>query len=243
MKLTKKQLAGQILDIFFPNRCAACEKHIPIDEVFCPKCLGRLEFLPQIAWQAIFPPEINGSEPSFDYANALFLYDGTAKQAVLNFKDCYALKLGDFAAERLLLKLENDGIEDISLVTSVPMHWFKRSERGYDQAAYFAKAVAERLGLGYDGKLLGHRRSRMAQHERGKEERFLSADKTYFVTDPKRDLSGKHILICDDIFTSGATLDKCAALLKQLGAEKVSVLTICLTDSFGRLKRDTENAP
>ena len=121
-------------------------------------------------------------------------------------------------------------------MTSVPMHRSKRQERGYDQAERFARAAAEQLGLGFDGELLAHRRSRMAQHERGKTERFESADATYFLPDPSRDLTGKHILICDDIFTTGATLDKCASLLKELGAERVSVLTICLTDHFGRTK-------
>ncbi|SDA23926.1 competence protein ComFC [Ruminococcus sp. YE71] len=234
MKLTMKRFSELILDVFFPNQCVACNKAVPMDMVFCEECAAKLEYLPETPWQAMFPPEINGAHPSFDYANALFFYDGTAREAVLNFKDKAALSLAAYSAERLVLKLESDGFDRIDLVTSVPMHRSKRLERGYDQARVFAEAMAEQLNVPYDGTLLGRRRSRMAQHERGMSERFASADKTYFLTDPARTLEGKRILICDDIFTTGATLDKCASLLKKSAAEKVGVLTICLTDSFGR---------
>ena len=50
------------------------------------------------------------------------------------------------------------------------------------------------------------------------------------------DLSGKRVILCDDIFTSGATVNKCAALLKELGAKSVSVATICRTDTSGKFE-------
>ena len=238
MKTKTQRFLGAILDIFFPNQCCACKRPIPMDETFCKECEEKLEYLPDLSWKLMFPQSINGKRPDYDYANAVFLYAGTAKQAILGFKDHFALPLADYAAERLSLKLDSDGIDDIDLVTCVPIHRSKKLRRGYDQAERFAKAMAEVLGKEHDGSILGHTKSRVAQHQRGMTERFESAEKTYFLREDKPDISGRHILICDDIFTTGATINKCASLLKQAGAEKVSAVTICLTDSLGLLSAE-----
>lgn len=238
MKIPKLLCFDFLIDIIFPNFCPSCGRTVPWDEVFCNECEPELEYLEELLWQAIFPADLNGEPPAFDRAEALFRYEGTAKDAVLAFKDGSALKLADFAAKRILLKLDDDCASGIDIVTAVPMHKRKKNERGYNQAEVFAKAMAAELGAKCDFGLIGHIKSSRAQHKRMKLERFSAAKETYFLVDKSRSLEGKTVLICDDIFTTGATINACAGLLKSLGAEKVIAVTICRTDSSGKFRKD-----
>lgn len=235
MKIPRLLCSDFLLDIIFPNFCPSCGRTVPWDEVFCEECEPKLEYIGEIPWQAVFPADIDGEPPSFDRAESLFLYEGTAKQAVLAFKDGSALKLAEHAAKRLVLKLD-DCADEIDIVTAVPMHKKKQRNRGYNQAAVFAKAMAKELDAECELKLLGHRKSTRAQHKRMREERFKAAAETYYPLDKSRSLEGKTVLICDDIFTTGATINACASILKSLGAKKVIAVTICRTDSFGKIK-------
>ena len=231
MKRPRILCSDFILDIFFPNFCPGCGRTVPWDDVFCKKCASKLEYLEELPWQALFSAEINGETPSFDGAEALFQYKGTAKAAVLRFKNGSALKFADYVAERIVLKLDTDKFNKPDIITAVPMHRKKQAERTYNQAQVFAKAMAKQLGCDTDFKLLGHKKSSVVQHKRSRSERFKAADETYYIRKKANRLDGKCVMICDDIFTTGATLNSCSGLLKKLGANKVIVVTMCRTEN------------
>jgi competence protein ComFC len=216
------------LDILYPNRCPACDRVIAWNVLLCEDCAESLPYIGQIPWQALFPAQINGETPHFDYANSLFWYKDGAKNAVLALKSKNGVGFADFAAEKLAVKIEDDGIGGIDLVTAVPMNRRRKIRRGYNQAEIFAEKIAGILGVPCSFKLLGCRRSSVSQHDLSSSERLSHADAVYY-SNGREDLSGKNILICDDIFTTGATVDKCCALLKESGAAKAYVLTICRT--------------
>lgn len=227
-----------LLDILYPERCPCCDKVIAWNEVFCDECADKLEYMEDVPWQSVFPPEIAGKYPNFDYANSLFRYEGNAKNAVLALKTRYAFKFAEFAAERLAMKLENDELAAVDVVTAVPMNRSKRRSRGYDQAEVFAGYMAKAMKLDTDFTLLRRRRSKKAQHTLNSTDRLKEAERVYFSDKAEGYLEGKTVLLCDDIFTTGATVDKCAAVLKKLGAERVYAVTICRTM---KLKNESEN--
>jgi competence protein ComFC len=217
------------LDILYPNRCPGCDRVIAWNKTFCDECESKLAFLEDVPWQSVFPEKIDGEKTSFDYANALFLYKDEAKNAVLALKSKYAVKFAKYAAERLVLKTDADGISSADIVTAVPMHRKKVKARGYNQAEIFAKYIADEMKIKTDFTLLKRLKSSSEQHNLDRKGRLALADKMYYSEREKGYLNGKNIILCDDIFTSGATADKCAGLLKNLGAKKVYVLTICRT--------------
>lgn len=233
-----------VIDLVFPARCPACHEVVGWNRYFCPECEKKLEYLEEAPWQALFPAKIGEEEPAFDRAEALFSYEGTAREAVLSFKYRRSRKLAAYAAERLSEKLAENETDRISLVTSVPMHYRKRLDRGYDQAEVLARALSKELGVRCETKLLGHRRRKRSQHELAGKDRFSAAESTYFIRkscEGKKDLlSGECVLLCDDIFTTGSTANKCAKLLKELGAEKVYVAVICLRVPDTKKKSDAE---
>ena len=137
--MTKTTLRGYsellrdfLLDLVFPARCPACHRVVGWNSYFCAECERKLEYLEEVPWQAVFPYKIGDDEPAFDRAEALFRYEGTAREAVLSFKYRRSRKLAAYAAKRLAEKLAADETDRISLVTSVPMHYRKRLDRGYD---------------------------------------------------------------------------------------------------------------
>lgn len=217
-----------ILDILFPEHCPGCDIVVDKGRCMCSECEKQLEYLEDLPWQSFFEDEINGRKVSFDIATALFYYTGTAAAAVKSFKFRRCLPFADYAAERMAIKLENDITERIDIVTSVPMNLVNRNHRGYDQAELFAVKLADRIGKDYDPTLLGHRFRYISQHKRSAKSRNRSADTTYYIKDASKRLDGKNILICDDIFTTGSTINACSRLLKQMGAERVFAAAICL---------------
>jgi competence protein ComFC len=226
------------LDIFFPNRCPSCDRVIAWNEIFCKECEDSLPYIENLPWQAIFPPEINGGKPFFDYANALFWYQDVGKSAVLSFKYRSCVKVAEYTAKRIVLKFDEDGIDDTDIVTAIPMYRRKALARGYNQAEVFAEKIAAELHKPCDFSLLKRRKSHLEQHSVGGAERFTQADKNYFANDISEKVAGKNIMLCDDICTTGATLNKCSALLKDAGAAKVYICVICRTPF-----KDRESSP
>ncbi len=229
MKMPKFLCSDFFLDIFFPNHCPGCERVIAWNKCFCDDCEGKLEYIEDYTWKEIFPSKINDEPIAFDYANALLYYEGTAKNSVLALKSRGASKFAEYAAERLALKLESDEVKDIDLITAVPMNRRKELSRGYNQAEIFANAMSGQIGKPCDFTLIQRSHSKKAQHELSEEERLKAAEANYHIVDSNQKLDARNVLLCDDIFTTGATVNRCAELLKQMGAKKVYVLTICRT--------------
>ena len=210
------------------------------DMLLCEECAAALPYLDCVPWQAIFPAEIDGSPTAFDRAEALFEYSGTARDALLSLKYRRGVRFADYSAERIAEKLAADDGDDADIITSVPMHRAKKQKRGYNQAEVFAKALSRATGIEYVPDLLGHRKRTVSQHELGRTERYSLAKNTYFISG-NVSLSGKRILLCDDVFTTGATLNACAGLLKEMGAERVTTVTICRTVPPAERKDKAEN--
>ncbi|MCR5122499.1 MAG: ComF family protein [Ruminococcus sp.] len=223
-----------LLDLFFPMRCPVCDKVIGWNKRFCSECESKLEYAEPVPWQAVFHAKIGEDEPEFDRAEALFRYEGTARKAVLSLKYRGSRAVAEYTAERLPEKLFTDGLEpwDIDIVIPVPMNIFKRLRRGYNQAELFARELSRESGIRLETGYISHRRKKVEQHKLSWRERLSSAKSTYCIRGKyagKKPLAGKCVMLCDDIFTSGATVNSCAKLLKELGAEKVIVAVICYT--------------
>jgi ComF family protein len=113
-------------------------------------------------------------------------------------------------------------------VMAMPMHWRKRWERGFNQADLLGSPVAKRFGLKLAGNLYRQRytKSQAGLDEQGRQKNLK---KSFSVRRPDQ-ITGKRILLIDDVFTTGATLRAAARMLKEAGAAHVSVLTLARVD-------------
>lgn len=235
MKLTK--LKNEFLSLFFPTKCACCQKIILPSEEICASCKEKLEFIEEKRCLKCGMGE-NFCECSFnifrfDGIVAPFYNTGVVQKGIYNAKFRGHISAHDFFIKRMCQGADKY-FADVSFdaVTFVPPSKKRILEHGYNQSEILAKGVARHLKVPAFNLLKRVGKSK-TQHEIGKsKERFDNVRGTYVAeTMP----SLKTVLLVDDIKTTGATLNECARCLKLRGVQNVYCLTAAVTNP--RLKK------
>lgn len=222
------------IDLLFPSRCVACASPVSASHNhLCPACAEEIAPL----WGEC--PVCSGAVENGRClicgdrhwyprrSIAVSEYRGVLKSIIGGLKfdglrGCYTI-----LARLALESLASSGILP-DIVTWVPMNARKRRKRGFNQSELIARHIAKRRGLPARG-LLVERRNSPTQRELGLRGRFLSCHGRYR---PRRDvrLEGKTVMLVDDVFTTGATINECARLLLEAGARDIFSLAIARAD-------------
>ena len=115
--------------------------------------------------------------------------------------------------------------DGIDIVTAVPLHRSKLAHRGYNQSEYLARGIADELKIPYT-EVLKAIRPHTTQTHKGALERWQNIQNNYTLKNNADRLAGKHILLVDDVVTTGATLTVCSSLLKTIPGVTVSLFTL-----------------
>lgn len=199
----------KLTELFFPARCPFCGAVIKTKELACADCLTS------------FPEEPFVRRLYGETCVAPFRYDGIFRRAVIRFKFYgkreYAQRLARavFAA---LTKEYTDIVFDA--VTCVPLSEKRMRERGYNQSELLAKELSKLLCIPYL-PLLQKEKDNLAQHSLPKEKRRENVRGVYTICGKPKEVSGRTILLVDDIVTTGNTLHECSRILKRAGAKNV----------------------
>jgi ComF family protein len=161
---------------------------------------------------------------NFTAARACGLYAGVLRASVLALKR--EPHIGRRLLESMIRVLGRLPIADANLIIPVPLHAKRERERGHNQAAVLARALARATGLELDAHVLV-RRLHTEKHRAGMDARARrnSIAGAFEVRAPKQ-IVGRRVLLIDDVFTTGATASECSAVLKSAGAADVFVLTV-----------------
>jgi ComF family protein len=191
--------------------CGAASPAATVDDASAPAPAAR----PCAACTAAPPP--------YDYARSAALFEGALREALHAFKfsgkRALARPLGDLAAEHCVATLA----EAIEAVVPVPLARARERERGFNQAELLAQRVARRLGVPARPRWLARVRATRPQSDLAASERRANV-RGAFRAAPE--VSGRHVLVVDDVLTTGATLGECARALRDGGARRVGVLTV-----------------
>ncbi|MEO0879678.1 MAG: ComF family protein [Pseudomonadota bacterium] len=164
------------------------------------------------------------SPPSFDRARAAVTYDDASHKVIVAFKHAdrtdFAPMLGSWLA-----RAGAPMATARSILLPVPLHRRRLAERRFNQAAMIAEIAAEKLGCGYDPMALERTRATMPQKELSEDARKRNVSGAFGVRPGAGDLvKGAHIIVVDDVLTTGATISACARALKAAGAGRVDAL-------------------
>jgi len=201
-----------LLDLLFPPKCVFCGKVLSkVDEGWCVKCTHTLPFTDNFGKQ-------DGIHHVFCISP--LHYSGIVRRSVLRFKFKGACAHAEAYGKLLAECIRSCPDLDYNLISWVPLSSKRERSRGYDQAMLLALATALELS-DVAVETLKKPHDVQAQSELvGKEQRSSNISGAYEPTDPEL-ISGKCILLIDDIVTTGATLDECAKVLHAAGARKV----------------------
>lgn len=200
-------LKRKILNLFFPNRCPVCGELINVNDRFCPECTDKLT-----PYTGSF--RIAGATECF----SALVYDKAVKSAVFLLKkgNCgnSAHAFGMYLAD----VLKNRSIpEKTDFIVPVPMSEQSKRRRGYNQSELIAEAVSAETGIPVRNVVRKVRNTK-EQKKLGRAGRKINLKGAFEVTE---EVSGKNILLLDDICTTGSTFSEIAVMLRKKGAVNI----------------------
>lgn len=222
-------LINDFLSLIYPRYCEACTRNLFVHEVFiCTHC--RLN-LPRSGYHLCFDSELSrifkGRVPLVNAAS-YFLYEKSGKVQTLLRAIKYEeqKELGFYLGELYGKDLSQQGsYHDIALIIPVPLHKNKLKFRGYNQSEWFAKGLSKSMNKEVDVTSLERMVDTPTQTNKKKFQRWENVEGIFRINE-KTKLVNKHILLVDDVITTGATIEACWQVLREVPGIQISVASI-----------------
>ncbi|MGB0910536.1 MAG: ComF family protein [Nitrospirales bacterium] len=236
-----KKLVRKISHALLPSSCTSCNTTLwgdpipffcrpcwstiqPLSSPQCPRC--SLPFHSEIALR-YSPEHCCGScrtkPPAFSQAWTLYPYQSPLKEAIKLFK--YQRKVALTGPITTLLTQALGTIPPIDLIIPVPLHATRLREREYNQSLLLASGLSQHLHIPLTYTTLVRIRETPPQTSLTKHERLKNLRRSFAVKTPQA-IAGKTMLLVDDVYTTGTTVNECAKVLRKAGAGKVYVVTL-----------------
>lgn len=209
--------------------CIGCRRRKRVEDAeilgkflgLCKRCNERLLYFPK---KTVFP----GSE-NIDSVISTFSYEGQIKDIIRRYKFSGQVAYKEVFIKAMLKNLSSYPLsKDFDLITAVPLSRKRFYERGYNQAELLAKPIAEDLGMESNFNCIFKKRHNKKQSLTGnKMERRDNVHDAYIADFSK--IKGKRIILIDDVYTTGSTMEECAKELKDKGARAVLGVTLAKT--------------
>lgn len=221
------------VSLLFPTLCQACgESLVTGEELICLNCRYNLPFTDfhlkpdnMVAQQFWGKIHLEGA-----YAMCYFAKGGKMQHLMHHFKYKGIQKignlLGNIAGEQLL---KSPVFKSADVVIPVPLHKSRLRKRGYNQSMCFAEGLSEKMRIPIDENNLVRLRATETQTHRSRFSRFENMQEVFTLTNPES-LRNKHVLLVDDVVTTGSTLEACGTALLKAEGLKLSIATIACAE-------------
>lgn len=235
-----KTYVDSFLELIYPekNICFICETY---DEsigssYICPSCWKKAKkLLPPLCSKCSKPidyvssinlcPECNTHKRYFELSKSPFLYEGEIKKAIYKYKYYNKHYYYKFFGNILINFMKENNYLNFDYIVSVPLHSSKMRIRGYNQSELIAKYLSKELNIPYFDALKRTRKT-IKQSTQSKEERRKNLENAFSIKNSPIELIHKTVLLVDDIYTTGSTVNECSKVLINYGIKKVYVITI-----------------
>ncbi|MBR8764579.1 ComF family protein [Porphyromonas levii] len=230
MKMKISSITEPIIDFLFPAYCIGCGERLNKGHRFvCPTCFDALPKHHGMELYYDASERLKGLVPFTEYQTDLIFKESSITQALIHkikysgFPSLSTELARMFAPTHLRL----GHFSDTTMIVPVPLLKSRLHKRGYNQSAFIAQGLAEVYQLPVVEDVLYRKGQRGTQTKKGKEARWTHVQGAFFVPD-SANISGKRILVVDDVLTTGATLVQAGRSLIDAGAESISFYTLAL---------------
>lgn len=233
-------VARGVLGLIYPPQCIHCTAAVESPHSLCPACWASMPLIAEpvcarlgTPFQVDYGPDMLSpaaiaDPPRFDRARAVALHEGAARALVsrLKFSDRQDLARSMGA---MMARVGASLLHDADAVLPVPMHRGRLWQRRFNQSALLARDVAERSGKAFWPDALLRVRRTPPQVGLRREQRRQNLVGAIEANDAYRGhLPGAHLVVIDDVRTTGSTLNACAHILRKAGAARIDVITFTL---------------
>ena len=231
---------NDVSDVIFPPQCLGCTEilHPHSRQLFCSDCKEKIKFITgnlcpvcgTIFPDSPAPSHLCGNclenKTYFSCARAVVSYETIILHVIHQFKYGNNISVGALLASFMAdFSFPDVDFTDYSLIIPVPLHIKRLRQRGFNQSLILAQALAKKWQIPVNFSLLKRHKFTLTQTGLNKAERNKNIKGAFEVSD-KKNIAGKNVILIDDVYTTGATINECAKTLIKAGAQKVTVLTL-----------------
>ena len=222
-----REFCKGILELFYPNICVCCSSGLTQGENhICSHCLYELPVtdfhkdvenpVEQVFW----------GRADVKYATACYFYrkGNRIQQLMYEIKYKGQKDIGLILGRQMGVKLQGTGFEEVDVIVPVPLHPAKFRKRGYNQSEWIARGIAQSLDKPVNTDTLIRLQQTGSQTRKKRFERWENVHSGFGIVNEA--LSGKHVLLVDDVLTTGATLEACIHTVCRLPGTMVSIATL-----------------
>lgn len=238
----RRLLLPDAAGILFPKRCPVCHEVVEDrGHLVCVICRTRLVEVTGNFCQKCGKPLLMGEQEYcmdclrkkhwFDKGRAAFVYDETMRRSIAMYKYKGRKEYAAFYAEELLRRCAKEMLLwKGEVLIPIPLHPSRRRKRGFNQAELLALWLSKKSRIPVDRHLLLRTKHTHTQKELSGQERLANLKDAFSIR--KGAIPYKNIILVDDIYTTGSTIDAAARILKENGAHKVYFLCICVGKGY-----------
>ncbi len=233
----KSSIGDAILEMIYPRRCPVCDGAVPFRKgLICRGCEDKLKPVKEPVCRKCGRQLLSENEEYcmdcksvshfFDRCITTFLYDDLMQGSVFRFKYAKRKEYAQFFAQSMC-ELHGKEVKELrpDVLIPVPLHRSRQEKRGFNQAEALASELALGLDIPVKNDLVKRVKNTAPQKMMSREERRKNLKKAFQLT--SCDVKLKRVIVIDDIYTTGSTLDEIAVLLKGAGVHEVYGFTLC----------------
>ncbi len=236
-----------IVTILYPRRCPICGEIVkPRGQLVCPPCKLKLKPIEEPRCKKCSKPieseereychDCETKNHHYSKGYAMWVYDSSMKKSIADFKFHGRREYSDFYIDEIIKHYGNE-IKSMApeVLVPIPIHKSKLMQRGYNQADILAKGIGKKLNITVLSHLLQRDKKTLPQKLLNDKERLKNLEKafTYSAEESNKILKPIHkVMLIDDIYTTGSTIEACSNILLQNGIEEVYFLSICIGKGY-----------
>ena len=245
------QLLTELCDLIYPEfpKCPACGSEFEAVEVgLCKNCIDKIKFIYEnycdkcgkvIKKDNQLCVDCQQYKRYFTTARAVGVYDAGLKEYIKLFKYHNQRQLAESLAELMVIYIERFyNCKEFDLITYIPLHKSRLQERGFNQAFLLAQEIADYFNLEV-AHLLERRKDTIKQSKLSKLARRENLQKQFKIINSKR-TNNKRILLVDDIYTTGATVNQASKVLLEARAKEIKIITLATGKDLNLNKENDE---